>query len=80
MKARGIVRKLNDNGRVVIPMEWRRDYGIEDDDAQVELFAQEKGIFIRKYEPSCIFCGEIENLIMIEDKKICKKCIEKLNK
>ena len=80
MQPKGIVRKLNDNGRVTIPMEWRRDYGIEDDDASVELIASEKGIFVRKYEPACVFCGSMEQLEIIEDKKVYRKCIEKLKK
>ena len=57
MRAVGIVRKLNDNGRVVIPMELRKLYGIDGEDAAVELFANDEGIFIKKYEPACVFCG-----------------------
>ena len=78
MKPVGIVRKLNDNGRVVIPMELRKKYGIDYEDAEVEIFADADGIHIRKYNPSCIICGSYEDIKIIDDKKICRRCIEKL--
>ena len=80
MKPKGIVRQLNDNGRVVIPKPWRRDYGIEDKHDSVELIASEGGIFIRKYQPGCIFCESVEDISLFENKRVCRKCIEKLSR
>lgn len=75
MKTTGIVRKLNDNGRVVIPMEARKLLGLEKDDSYVEIFTDSDGVYIKKHELECIFCGEKENIITVKGKKICKNCI-----
>ena len=80
MQPKGIVRKFNDNGRVAIPIEWRRDYGLEDAGVMVEVLATKQGVLVRKYEPACVFCGSMEQLENIEDKKVCRKCIDKLKK
>lgn len=79
MKALGIIRKLNDNGRIVIPMEMRKKLNIDAEDSEVEIFTDEKGIYIRKYESSCKLCGSTENIQLIGDNKICRRCIEKIS-
>ena len=80
MKPKGIIRQLNDNGRVVIPKPWRKDYGIEERHSSVEMIAGEDGIFIRKYQPGCIFCESIEDVEIFENKRVCRNCIEKLSR
>jgi len=79
MKATGIVRKFDENGRFVLPMELRKKLRLTSQDDALEIFVEDDMIILRKYEPSCIFCGEMEELIGYKDKKVCKKCVEKIN-
>lgn len=81
MKATGIVRRVDDLGRIVIPRELRRVYRIEDGDP-LEIFTDEKGIIIRKYDKlnKCIFCKEddMNHLIEHEGVAICGICADKI--
>lgn len=77
MKATGIVRKIDELGRVVLPIELRRTLGMKVRDP-LEIYVDGESIILKKYAPSCIFCGESDNLVKYKGKKICRKCIEKL--
>lgn len=77
MKATGIVRKVDELGRIVLPMELRRTFGIEKEDP-VEIFVDGSNIILRKYEPACIFCGSAIDMLNIRGKNICRKCIDEL--
>ena len=79
MKATGIVRKVDELGRVVIPIELRNKFDIKVKDP-IEIFVESNSIVLRKYEPNCVFCGNIKDLVEYNDKLVCKKCIEKLEK
>lgn len=79
MKATGIVRRLDQLGRIVIPKELRTTLDLKDTDP-VEIFTEGDKIILRKYQPSCIFCGEAEDLVQIDGKNICRKCIERIRK
>lgn len=79
MKATGIVRKFDENGRFVLPMELRKKLGLQTSDDALEIFVDGDNIILKKYEPSCIFCKSMEDLISYKDKKICRKCSEKIN-
>lgn len=74
MKATGIVRKIDELGRIVIPMELRRTLGIEEKDA-LEIFVDGEKIVIRKYQPGCTHCGSVANLRTFRDKLICQACV-----
>jgi transcriptional pleiotropic regulator of transition state genes len=76
MKATGIVRRIDDLGRVVIPKELRRVHGIEEGDT-LEFFVDDDKIILRRYQPGCFFCGEDESLQSFQGKPICIKCITK---
>ena len=78
MKSTGIIRKIDELGRVVIPMEMRRSMGIEDGDA-FEIFVDEDRIVLSKYEPACIFCGASRDLVTLNGKNVCKVCVGKLS-
>ena len=78
MKATGIVRKFDENGRFVLPMELRKQLGLLGEDAALEIFTEGDSIVLRKYEPFCIFCGAPENLTIYKDKRICKACAGKI--
>lgn len=79
MKSTGIVRKLDDLGRVVLPIELRRSLDIEDRDP-IEIYVEGRNIILRKFEPTCVFCGSSKNLIDFGDRNVCPACIEKLHK
>ncbi|MBE6035342.1 AbrB/MazE/SpoVT family DNA-binding domain-containing protein [Aminipila sp.] len=77
MKSTGIVRKIDELGRVVLPMELRRTLEIDIKDP-LEIYVESDYILLKKYNPSCILCGSMEDLNDYKGKKICKKCINKL--
>lgn len=77
MKATGIVRKVDELGRVVLPIELRRTLGINIKDP-VEIYVDGDSIILKKYQPACIFCDSADNVIEYKGKNICKKCMEAL--
>lgn len=81
MKATGIVRKIDDLGRIVIPMELRRRYDIAEGDP-LEIFTDEENIVLRKYNPqvSCVFCEEDNpgELLKFKEKIVCRKCVSNI--
>lgn len=79
MKATGIVRKFDENGRFVLPMELRRQLELTAPDAALEIFTDGDSIVLKKYAPSCIFCGEMDDLVSYKEKKICKKCADRIH-
>lgn len=79
MKSTGIVRKVDELGRIVLPIELRRTLDIEIRDS-IEIYVENDAIILKKYEPTCIFCGNNENLTTFNDKNICDECINKLQK
>lgn len=78
MKSTGIVRNIDELGRVVVPKELRRKLGIANTDP-VEIFCEEDKIIIKKYVPVCHFCGSSEGLVEYREKRICSECIKDLS-
>ncbi len=79
MKNTGIVRRLDELGRITIPIELRRSLGIEDRDA-LEIFTEDNCIVLEKYEPTDIFTGSKEDLIEYHGKLVSKDSIKELSK
>ena len=79
MKSTGIVRKVDELGRIVIPIEIRRGLGIEEKDP-LEIYVDEDRIILKKSGEECVFCGGTEDLVGLEGKFACKNCIKKLGK
>ena len=79
MKATGIVRKVDELGRVVLPIELRRNLNIEIKDP-LEIFVDGDSIILKPYRPCCIFCAEADDTITYMGKIVCKKCVEQLKK
>ncbi len=79
MKSLGIVRKIDELGRIVLPIETRKRLDIAPGDG-VEIFVERDRVILKKYAPACIFCGEVDGVINYNDKKICKSCLEDLRK
>lgn len=78
MKSTGIVRKVDELGRIVLPIELRRTLGIEEKD-RIEIFVDGESIILRKYQPACIFCDNAKDIINYKGKNICSDCIRAMN-
>ena len=77
MKSTGIVRKVDELGRIVLPIELRRTLDIAEKDA-LEIYVDGSTIVLKKYRPSCIFCDSSSDLMVYTDKNICPKCLKEL--
>lgn len=77
MKMLGIVRRIDELGRVVIPVELRRvlDINIKE---PVEIFAENDKIIIKKYTPTCLFCSNADNVTDFKGKLVCAECLDLL--
>ena len=78
MKSTGIVRKIDNLGRIVLPSELRKKLNIEIKDA-VEIYVSGDSIILKKYFPACVFCGEANDIISYRDKNICSNCLKEIN-
>ena len=79
MKSTGITRQIDELGRFVLPKEIRKSLDINTKDS-LEIYTDEGRIILQKYLPACTFCGEADNVLLFEDKRICRGCIERLKK
>ena len=79
MKSTGIVRKIDELGRVVLPMELRRTLNLNIKDS-IEIYVEGDQIILKKYEPCCIFCGEATNTSYFKVKIVCEACKKELSK
>lgn len=79
MKSTGIVRKVDELGRVVLPIELRRSLDIEEKDA-LEIYVDGNSVILKKYEPDCIFCGNARDVINFKGKNICSACLKDMKK
>lgn len=77
MKSTGIIRRMDELGRVVIPIEIRNQFNIAEKDP-MEIYVDGSSIVLKKFEPNCIFCGNTKNLLEYNDKLICEKCSKKI--
>ena len=77
MKSTGIVRRIDNLGRVVLPIELRRVFDIDKEDP-VEIFVDDNYILLKKYQPACIFCNDAGDVVNIKGKNICKNCLKEL--
>ena len=77
MKSVGIVRRVDELGRVVLPIELRRMLEIDIKDS-VEIYVDGNSIVLKKYEPVCTFCGSDKDIYMFRGKNVCASCINEL--
>ena len=77
MKATDIIRKVDELGRIVLPIELRRTLNINIKDP-IEIYVDEDSVVLKKYEPACIFCGNANNVKNINGKNVCQNCIDEL--
>ena len=78
MKSTGIVRKIDDLGRIVLPIEQRRILEIGDRDS-LEIFIEDNMLILKKYQPACIFCGNAKDDMTFKGRNICPNCIHENN-
>lgn len=77
MKSTGIVRKIDELGRIVLPVELRRTLSIDEGDT-LEIYVDGGSVVLRKYEPSCIFCGSAADVVTYKSKSVCRTCLQDL--
>lgn len=79
MKSTGIVRKIDEQGRIVLPIELRRTLDVGDRD-ELEIYMEDDKVILRKYEPACVFCASTFGLVTYRGKNVCMECIHNMNK
>ena len=77
MKSTGIVRKVDELGRIVLPIELRRTLDIAEKDS-LEIYVDGAAIVLRKFQPACIFCDDAKDVVNFKGKNVCPNCIKEL--
>jgi transcriptional pleiotropic regulator of transition state genes len=77
VKSTGIVRKVDELGRIVLPIEMRRTLDIGEKDA-LEIYVEGSSVILKKYKPSCIFCDGTKDISVFKGKNVCPKCLKEL--
>lgn len=78
MKSTGIVRKVDELGRIVLPVELRRTLDIAERD-ELEIYLDDDKVVLKKYEPSCIFCDSPRDLVSYHGRNVCMECIHNMS-
>lgn len=78
MKSTGMVRRVDELGRIVLPIELRKTFNIVEKDS-LEIYTEGDTIILKKYEPACVFCGDARDVVVFKGKNVCKNCIKELN-
>ena len=77
MKSTGIVRKVDELGRIVLPISIRQTMRINEKDS-LEIFTDDNKIILQKYQPSCIFCNNADDIVYFNGMRICENCVAKI--
>ena len=77
MKSTGIVRKVDELGRIVLPIEMRRTLDIAEKDA-LEIYVEGSSVILKKYKPSCVFCDATKDIVVFIGKNVCPACLKDL--
>lgn len=77
MKSTGIVRKVDELGRIVLPIEMRRTLDIAEKDA-LEIYVEGSSVILKKYKPSCVFCDATKDIVVFKGKSVCPACLKDL--
>ena len=75
MKSTGVVRKVDELGRIVLPIELRRSLDIAEKDA-LEIYVDGEQVILKKYQQACVFCGEARYISNYKGKNICSECMK----
>lgn len=79
MKSTGVVRKIDELGRIVLPIELRRNFDIGEKDA-LEIYVDQDMIILKKFTRSCVFCNNASDVVEFKGKNICLDCLSQLRK
>lgn len=79
MKSTGIVRKVDELGRIVLPIELRRTLEIAERDS-LEIYVEGSTIILKKYEPACVFCADAKDVVNYRGRNICRKCLDEMKR
>lgn len=79
MKSTGIIRKVDELGRIVLPIELRRVLDIAERD-ELEIYMENDRIILQKFEPSCVFCASSQGLVTYKGKNVCQSCIRNMGR
>ena len=79
MKSTGIIRKVDELGRIVIPIELRRMLDVAERD-DMEIFVEGNQIILQKYESSCVFCAATQGLVTYKGKNVCHNCVRSIGR
>jgi transcriptional pleiotropic regulator of transition state genes len=77
MKSTGIVRKVDELGRIVLPIELRRTMGIAERDP-LEIYVDGNTIVLRQFQDSCVFCNSSNDVTVFKGKNVCNDCLKEL--
>ena len=77
VKSTGIVRTVDELGRIVLPIKMRRTLDIAEKDA-LEIYVEGSSVILKKYKPSCIFCDSTKDITVFKGKNVCPKCLKEL--
>ena len=77
VKATGIVRKVDELGRIVLPIELRRTLDIAERDP-LEIYVEGSAIVLKKYRPTCVFCDSVKDISVYREKNVCARCLREL--
>lgn len=78
MKSTGIVRRVDELGRIVLPVELRRTLSIAEKDS-LEIYVDGSNIMLKKYQPACIFCDSAKDITIFKGKNVCASCLSELH-
>lgn len=78
MKPAGVVRKVDQLGRIVLPKSLRRRYQMNEGDP-VEILVQGDHIILERYRPRCVFCGALEDVREFKERYLCGKCMAEMS-
>lgn len=79
MKATGIIRKVDELGRIVLPIELRRTLDIAERD-ELEIYLDDDKVILKKYEHCCVFCASTHDLVTYHGRNVCMECIQNMSK
>lgn len=78
MRPFGSIRRVDEVGRIVLPTELRRMFNLKEKKDSVEIFIEDDKIILKKYNPSCVFCGISDDIIEYKSARVCRTCAEKV--
>ena len=77
MKSTGVVRKVDELGRIVLPKELRKTMDIKEKDS-MEIYVNGNEIILKKYQPCCMFCNSADDIHIIKGKNVCAECLKEI--